>query len=537
MTNSTMQGKSYPIEEKAALLQQKGEEMETQILLGAIFKNTYSRKSLTNQNLQTQQTSNHSGKRFLKLLSVMPALLQLQDPFSPCCPNQTPRDQENHLPNRLHHGLDFLPVQNLFLKEIHQIVPQHQQLKIGVIPPIRMRDDLIQTQSINPLFDKIFTTGSLIVKMPDLFTNQRTIGDNDLIIIRGPFSSQKPQLLSGVFVPFHRLTNDHHPQGDSLGQEVRDLPHLDPSAYLLPILQHLNLLLYPRLQGHHHIELDPPLDQKLQKLQTEKTTVRPKANLFQMTRKFPQDLLQKGNGLVRTVMILTTKQSCQIIPGLPKETKHGLITLSPLFLRIVAHGGPLLPTKDRRHMQIQIQGQFPQGLKPFAKLHQQIEIQETNLLSHGHSQARQETTDRRLDREIKESSDFEENPIGTQNPHLPRPGITQKQAVQQTDQHASYAKFTLPTACNLNLLLYLLLQLVTLEKLSDQSSTPKAGQVLAREFFLNNLNLFIVVNLTFWGYALFHLLSASSVVVGVWETPLFYYTGKHFCFRKCYARS
>ena len=536
MTNSIVQEKFYPIEEKAPLLQQKDEETETQILLGAIFKNTYSRESLDNQNLQPGQTSNYSGERFLKLLPVIPALLQLQDPFSPC-PNQTPRDQENHLPNRLHHGLDFLPVQNLFLKKIHQIVPQHQQLKIGVIPPIRMRDDLIQTQSINPLFDKILTTGPLIVKMPDLFGNQRTIGDNDLIIIRGPFPAQKSQLLSGGFVPFHRFTNDHHPQGDSRGQDVRDLPHLNPPAYFLPIPQHLNLLLHPRLQGYHHIELDLPLDQKLQKLLAEKTAVGPKANLLQMTGKFPQDLLQKGNGLVRTVMIPATKQSSQTIPGLPKETKHGLITLSPLFLRIVTHRRPLLPTKDRRHMQIQIQSQFPQSLKPFAELHQQIEIQETDLLSHGHSQARQETTDRRLDREIKESSDFVENAIANQNPHLPRPGMTQKQAVQQTDQHVPYAKFTLPTARNLNLPLYLLLQVVAFEKPSDQSGTPKAGHILAREFFLNGLNFFRVVNLTFLGYILFHLLSASSIVIGVWETPLFYYSGRHFCFRKCYARS
>ena len=162
MTNSIVREKSYSIEEKASLLQHRGEKTEMQILLGAIFKNTYCRKSVNNQNLQPEQTSNHSGESFLKLLPVIPALLQLQNPFSPR-PNQTPRDQENHLPNRLHHGFDFLPVQNLFLKEIHQIVPQHQQLKIGVIPPIRMRDDLIQTQSINPLFDKILTAGPLIV--------------------------------------------------------------------------------------------------------------------------------------------------------------------------------------------------------------------------------------------------------------------------------------------------------------------------------------------------------------------------------------
>ena len=98
-----------------------------------------------------------------------------------------------------------------------------------------MGDDLIQTQSVNPLFDKILTTDPLTVKMLDLFGNQRTIGDNDLIIIRGPFPAQKPQLLSGGFIPFHWFTNHHHPQSNLLGQDEEDLPHFNPSAYLLPI--------------------------------------------------------------------------------------------------------------------------------------------------------------------------------------------------------------------------------------------------------------------------------------------------------------
>jgi len=533
MTHNFSEENSYLIEERAILFEQTSERKGRGIWLFPFFKNIHAREASKNQNPQPELTLNHSGECFLKLLPIIPALLQLQDPFS-SCPNQTPWDQKKHLPNRLHHGLDFLPVQNLFLKEIHQIVPQHQQLKIGVIPPIRMRDDLIHTQSINPFFDKILTTGPLIVKMPDLFPNQRTISDNDLIIMGGPFPTQKPQLLSGGFILFHHFTNYHHPQSDFLGQGEGDLTYLNASAYLPPILQQVNFLLHPRLQGNHHIELDPSLHQKLQKLQIEKTAVGPKTNLLQMARKSPQHLLQKGNRLVGTVMIPATKQSPQIIPGLSNVTKHGLITLSPLFLRIVSHGSPLLPTKDRPHMQIQIQGQFQEVLKAFAELHQKTKIQATNLLSHRYFQVRQETADGRLDREIKESSDFEENPIGHQNPHLPRSDITQKQAVEQTGQHRPDAKFRLPTAGNLNLLLYLLFQMVALEKLSDQSGSPKAGQVLAREFFLNIRNFFTVVNLTFLRYILFHLLSASSMVFWGVGNALFYYSWRHFCFRKCY---
>ena len=43
--------------------------------------------------------------------------------------------------------------------------------------------------------------------------------------------------------------------------------------------------IFPGYDSYYHIELDPPLDQKPQKLQIEKTTLRPKANLLPVTRK------------------------------------------------------------------------------------------------------------------------------------------------------------------------------------------------------------------------------------------------------------
>ena len=117
MANSISNENSYLIEEKAPVFEQKGEKNEMKILLSAIFKKSYTLDALKNQNLQPEQTSNNPRQGFLKLPPVIPAMLQLQDPFSPS-PNQTPGHQEKHLPNRLHHGLDFLPVQNLFLKPV-----------------------------------------------------------------------------------------------------------------------------------------------------------------------------------------------------------------------------------------------------------------------------------------------------------------------------------------------------------------------------------------------------------------------------------
>ena len=57
--------------------------------------------------------------------------------------------------------------------------------------------------------------------------------------------------------------------------------------------------IFPGYDSYYHIELDPPFDQKFQKLRIEKITVRPKANLLPMTRKtsekragFPLKLIQ-----------------------------------------------------------------------------------------------------------------------------------------------------------------------------------------------------------------------------------------------------
>jgi len=57
--------------------------------------------------------------------------------------------------------------------------------------------------------------------------------------------------------------------------------------------------IFPGYDSYYHIELDPPLDQKLQKLQIEKTAVSPKANLLPVIRKtsvkragFPLNFIQ-----------------------------------------------------------------------------------------------------------------------------------------------------------------------------------------------------------------------------------------------------
>lgn len=141
-------------------------------------------------------------------------------------------------------------------------------------------------------------------------------------------------------------------------------------------------------------------------------------------------------------------------------------------------------------------------------------------------------TDRRLDRKTKQSSDFDENSIVGQNLYLAKTGIPQKHAEKQTDQHDPYSIFTLQMAWNLNLLLNLLLQVMAPEEFPDQPDTPKASQVFLRELFLYGLNFFAVGNLIFPRYILFHLLSVSSKVFGVRETPSFYYIRRHFCLRK-----
>ena len=182
-------------------------------------KNTSPHAPSKPSSLLDQYSSGNPGQGLLILHPIKPTPLLLQNP-SPSRLDQTGRNQKQPLPNGLHHPFNFLLMQNPFFKKIHQIVPQHQKLKIRIIAGILMRNHLVQPKTINPLFNKILTASPLIVKPPHLLRNQRTIGYDDLVIIKNFFHRQKLQLLLGKLSPLYSLPNHHQPQKNSFLQHI-----------------------------------------------------------------------------------------------------------------------------------------------------------------------------------------------------------------------------------------------------------------------------------------------------------------------------
>jgi uncharacterized membrane protein len=70
-----------------------------------------------------------------------------------------------------------------------------------------------------------------------------------------------------------------------------------------------------------------------------------------------------------------------------------------------------------------------------------------------------------------------------------------------------------------------------MEESPDQAASAKAGEVAAGEFFLYR-TYFCLALIGFLRYPIFHLLSASFVVLVVFWTTFYYYVWRHFCLEK-----
>jgi len=73
--------------------------------------------------------------------------------------------------------------------------------------------------------------------------------------------------------------------------------------------------------------------------------------------------------------------------------------------------------------------------------------------------------------------------------------------------------------------------LVTVEEPPDQAASAKAGQIAAGEFLVYLANFCLAVS-RFLRYRIFHVLSASFVVLVVFWTTFYYYVWRHFCLEK-----
>ena len=89
--------------------------------------------------------STEPRQRLLILFAIKPCFLQFEYMSSPSG-YQSARDEEKPVPYNLDGVFYFLLFQYLSLKEIHKVVGKHQELKLGIVPGIAMRDNLIQTK-------------------------------------------------------------------------------------------------------------------------------------------------------------------------------------------------------------------------------------------------------------------------------------------------------------------------------------------------------------------------------------------------------
>ena len=107
------------------------------------------------------------------------------------------------------------------------------------------------------------------------------------------------------------------------------------------------------------------------------------------------------------------------------------------------------------------------------------------------------------------------------------PPVAQEYAVKTAYKYSAGRIFSGLSPFDFHPALKQLLDLMPLEKSPDQSTASKPGQILAGKFFLHTISLRVVIG-SFLMYTLFHLLSASFVVLVVFCIPLFYYIWRHF---------
>jgi len=288
------------------------------------------------------------------------------------------------------------------------------------------------------------------------------------------------------------------------------------------------LALYPRLHGDYYGKLNTFLDQILDKVSTEKPAVGPKSNSFDVGRKLLDKALNKINRLVATVVFAAPQHTSNVISGFTHKTQQGMVTLSSLLLGIVTQCSPLLIAIDRNHMRVQVKGDLPQTPVLLPQLHDKIKVQSADLVGHRYPHTGQKSAHSGLNRETTQSHYLLKYLVCAKYLHLVGPAITEQHPVQTPDNQGTCTVFAFSATFYLHLLIYHLLNLMPLKESSDQPNTTKTSQVATSELFLYPDNL----SFAFRGllrYTLFHLLSASFVVLVVSSMPFYYYIWRHFC--------
>ena len=505
--------------------------------------------------------SSESSKRLFVFISIAPSGLQLEHPLSgrmsqPACAVATAgrlsRYQKEPVPDGGNHGLGLVLIQNLFLEKIHEIVSQHQQLKPRAITRITVGNHLVQTKTVNTFLDEVLTAGPLIVKTPNPLGTFPAVCYDHLVVVFNFPCIEKFQLFPGTSIGSYLLTNyhpawrsDRHPQRGTAVDNITTLTYSNTPSDTMPSPHMSYLALYPRLHGHHNGKFNALLDQVLDQLGIEKSTVCSQPDLLDMGGKFFDQTFDKLNTLIAAMALATTKDSSNVIPGLSYKTQQGVVTLSSLLpcppwavrrVGIVSHGGSLLIAIDRNHMRVQIKGDLPitpvcppGRLVLLPQLHDKIKVQGADLFRYRNLHRAEKSANCRLNRKTTESHYLLKYLVSAQYLHMIGPAIPQEHPVQTSHKQSAETVLACPAAFYLDLLIQHLFNPVALEKSLNQPSATKTRQVAPRELLSYRDGFLAFTFCILLRYSLFHLLSASFVVLLVFRMPFYYYIWRHFC--------
>ena len=459
--------------------------------------------------------------------SVKPSLFQFEYILSGCR-YQSARDEKESVPDGLDRILYVLLAQHFFLKEVHKIVSKHQKFKPGIVAGITMGNHLIQTKTIDALFDEVFTTGPLIVKSPDLLGFFIAIGQDDLIVIYHIVGVKKFELFSRRIAFLHPLSDYHHPQRSIFFKDIFTLSRGYSPSDAFPFLQMFNLFLNPWLHRNNHVKLNMLLHEISDHLTTEKSAVGSKPYLLYMTGQSLDQSLEKLNSMIRAMMLAASKVTSQIISALSQKAQKRMIALSPLLFRVISESGALLIPINSGNVRIKIKGDAYKCLKAPSELHEKVKVEVGNLPGNNNLQRTKKTADSRLDRKRNQTGKDPKDFVRAKNFHLPRSWVTQKHCVQTAGQHVSNAIFALSSALYLDSVFNLFLDSVTLKKSPYKTASTKSGEIFTTEFFFDNV-IKLIAFVVLLRYILFHLLSASSIVLGISLPTHYSNRWRHFC--------
>jgi hypothetical protein len=260
---------------------------------------------------------------------------------------------------------------------------------------------------------------------------------------------------------------------------------------------------------------------------TEKSAVGSKPYILYMMGQSLDQGLEKTNSMIRRMVFAASKKPSQIISGLSQKAQKRMIALSPLLFRVISESRSLLIPINRGDVRIKIKGNAFKCLKVPSELHEKIKIEVGNLPSNNNPQGTKKTAYRRLNRKRNQAGYALKDSVCVKNLHLSRSWITQKHCVQTADQHVSNAIFALSSALYLDSVLNLFLDTVTLKKSPNKTASTKSGEIFATEIFFDNV-IKLVAFVVFLRYILFHLLSASSIVLGISLLTHYNNSWRHF---------